>query len=234
MVDPIARSGGRGAREIEPGAPAEVDLRAQAFARELAGVLSSLDSVLGESLGLYASSERATGRHLYRVLAENGFHTPAELRDSLGEREFRRLVVEPWKARALEFSRGLIERHPEERVIDPARFYFAGWTPREYRTLWGTVLRTRVRTLHFGDDWEYGEGCCHDFKIAWEIGLPTFDADGVPISLSDGRHRIQSAMLELEADGFDTAGHAAALQNLGRQNRVAPAELEEPPNSGDN
>jgi len=223
VIDSLAQQGGWDAMFYEPEA-LESDFRAQSFARELAGVLSSFDCLLGEDLGLYASYEGKTGRHLYRVLAESGLRSPAELRERLGEREFRRQVVEPQRAQALEFSRSLIERHPEALVMNPAHFHFNGWTPEEYRTLWGTVLRTRIRTLHFGDDWEFSDSCALDFKIAWEIGLPTFDADGQPITLSDGRFRIQTAMMGLESEGFDTSGHAAALQHLGRQNRVAPAD----------
>lgn len=225
MIDPIARPGGRGATDFETGASADVDFRAQSFARELAGVLSSLDCLLGEGLGLYASAEGATGKDLYRMLTEMGLRSSAELTQTLGAMEYRRRVLEPQKARALELSRRLAHRHPGDVVVNPARFHFDGWTPREYRTFWGTVVRTRIRALHFGEDWEYSDVCALDFKIAWEIGLPTFDSAGQPLSLSEGRFRIQSAMLELDADGFETSGLASALQNLGRQNRIAPANL---------
>ncbi|HXU30400.1 MAG TPA: hypothetical protein VN851_07480 [Thermoanaerobaculia bacterium] len=207
--------------DLMTAASTEADLREPSFANEMAAVLSALDCLLGDELGLYTSVEIGGGRPLYQMLVEAGLHTSGELRESLGDREFRHRLLEPQKALALELSHAIRLRHPEELLVSPVNFHFEGWTLQEYRTLWGTVLRTRIRALYFGDDWEYSENCAFDFKVAWEVGLPTFSSEGQPILLSEGRFRIQSAILELDAEGYNTAGLAASLQNLGRRNRVA-------------
>ncbi len=198
-------------------------VRPRTFAQEFATALSALDCVLDGERAHYASAELTTGRPLYRLLAETGLRTAAELRQRLGEEEFKRRIFDPNFADALDLARSLRVRYPAELVVTPAPYSIEGWTQREYLALWETVIRTRIKALHFSDDWEYSNGCALEFQIAWALGLPTFNAAGRPLSLKEGRSRLESAVQDLEAGGFDASGLCSALQQLSRLDRAASA-----------
>jgi hypothetical protein len=186
-------------------------VRPRTFAQELATGLSALDCVLNGEKALYASAELTTGRRLYQLLREMHLRTSAELKQALGEEEYRRRIWDPNFAEALAFARDLRSRHSGALVLSPAPYLIEGWSQPEYLSFWETVIRTRIQAVYLSADWEYSNGCVFEFSVACDAGLPTFDADGRPISLEEGKARIEAAARELERDGLDASGLQVAL-----------------------
>jgi len=50
--------------------------------------------------------------------------------------------------------------------------------------------------------------------VAWDAGLPTFDARGGALDRAGGIARIERAARELEAEGFDASGLRLNLARL--------------------
>lgn len=193
---------------------------ARTYGEELATALSAFDCFLNGRKALYASSELTTGKRLYDLMLEAGVRTEDELRETLGEQEYRRRLWEPNLGEALDFARQVQDRHPGERVLTPAPFVAQGWSQPEYLTLWETVLRTRVKELYFGPGWEYSNGCAFELAVAWNRGLPVRDAEGDLISLKAGVERISAAAAELGSRGFDITRLSLSLFRLEQELRA--------------
>lgn len=194
----------------------ELDPRphARTYREEAAMGRLALDCVLNGEKAVYASSELTTGPRLYRLLREHGLQDAAVLRQKLGEAEYQRLVWDPNAAEADAFARDLRERLPgRPLVVTPAPFLAPGWSQEEYLAFWESLIRTRFQALFLSDDWEYSNGCTFELAVAWDAGLPTFDAAGRPLSREEGMAKISRAIAELEAEGFDATG---LRTNLGR------------------
>jgi len=80
---------------------------------------------------------------------------------------------------------------------------------------WETLLRTRVFRVFFNDNWQYSSGCVFEFAVAYDAGLPTFDAHGAPISLGAGIGLIERAVAEMAADGIVLNSLSTNLVRLG-------------------
>lgn len=186
------------------------------YGEESASVLSALDCFLDGRKALYASSELTTGRRLFQLMKEAGVHTPEELRSRIGEAGYRRRLWDPNLAEALDFAQQVRDLAGGGLVLTPAPFLAPGWSQEEYLALWETVIRTRVEALYFGPDWEYSHGCTFEFSVAWDQGLPTFDATGVPMSRGAGIARIAAAVTDLESQGFEVPGLHLSLARLRR------------------
>jgi hypothetical protein len=166
---------------------------------ERAMALSAMDCLLNGEKGLYASSELTTGTRTYRALGENGFRAAAELADP-----HRTALLERNMEEAGAFARRLREElGGTVPVITPAPFLAPGWTQAEYLGFWEELIRTRVKAVYFNDAWEYSNGCSFEFTVAREAEVPCFDARLHPLLLDDGIARVERAVADLEARGFD-------------------------------
>lgn len=190
--------------------------RTRTYAEELASALSSMDCLLNGEKAIYASSELTTGKRLYALMREAGVRDRGELRRVLGDAEWRRRLWDPNFAEALAFARQVRERSGGALVLTPAPYLSSGWSQPEYLALWETVVRTRISHLVFGRDWQYSNGCAFELAVALDAGLGTFDEDGAPISLEEGRALISAAAAEIEAEGFDAAELRLCLSRLPR------------------
>ena len=83
-----------------------------------------------------------------------------------------------------------------------ARASAPGWTQPEYLAFWETLLRTRIASVFFNENWQYSSGCVFEFAVALDDGLPTFDAHGTPLGLATGIALIEHAVDEMAADGI--------------------------------
>jgi hypothetical protein len=143
-----------------------------------------------------------------------------ELRERLGEAEYKRQVFDPAAAAADDFARGLRRRSGGALVVTPAPFVAPDWSQPEYLSLWETLIRTRFREVYFNRGWQYSNGCAFELAVAADARLPCHDADGRPLALAEARALITVAIAEVETQGFD----AATLRlNLGRLEEVAAA-----------
>ena len=66
-------------------------------------------------------------------------------------------------------------------------------------------MRTRIQSVWFSRRWEFSNGCTFEFAVAVDADVPTFDHDGKALARREGIGLIESAVRQLEAEGFDTA-----------------------------
>jgi hypothetical protein len=169
------------------------------FIEESAMAFSAMDCVLIGRKGVYASTELTSGERAYALLAQNGFRATRELTEAnRGELLATNITA------ARRFADALRAHFAgTETVITPAPFLAPGWTQAEYLAFWEELIRTRVKAVYFNDAWELSNGCTFEFAVSREAGVPTFDARLRPISPEDGVTRIERAIADLEARGFD-------------------------------
>lgn len=184
----------------------------------------ALDCVLNGEKAVYASSELTSGPRLFQLFRELGVRDLAALKQALGEEGWRKRLWEPNVREANAFAKELRNHLPDHPLaVTPAPFLAPGWRQEEYLAFWETAIRTRFRALYFSDDWEYSNGCTFEFTVAWDAGLPTFDARGQALGLCEGMALIARAVAELEAESFDASGLRLSLERLAPLG--APASL---------
>ncbi len=166
----------------------------------------AIDCVLNGEKAVYASSELTTGPRLFQLFEEYGVRDIAALKAALGEEGWRTRLWEPNVAEANAFARELRDRIPGRPLtVTPAPYSAPEWNQEEYLAFWESLIRTRFRAVCFSDDWEYSNGCTFELAVAWDAGLPTFDAQGHDLDLSAGIALIDRAVREIEAEGFDAS-----------------------------
>lgn len=187
---------------------------ARTFAEEAASALSAMDAVLRGAPAVYASSELTSGKRAFALMREQGVHDIAELRRRIGEDEYRRRIWDPNHSEAIAFAAALQRRLVGEVVVTPAPFVARGWSQAEYLALWESFIRTRVKLVYLGIDWEYSFGCAFEFAVAHDAGIATFGEDGVALDLTAGMTRIAHAVAEVEAARLDVRGLREVLTRL--------------------
>jgi hypothetical protein len=99
--------------------------------------------------------------------------------------QHKQMVVEPNLREAITFASKL--RGLGHIVIVPAELPdIPGWTQSDYRFAWGEVIRMFVSTAVFMNGWETSSGCCYEFLVAAELGLPILGQDMTEVSLPSG------------------------------------------------
>ena len=187
------------------------------YEEEVAIALSALDCALLGRRGVYASSELTTGRRAQRLQREHNLPDPAALRDGLGAERYRTLLWSPNVGAAVAFAdelRSLLGG--AELVISPAPFDAPGWPQTAYLAFWDKVIRTRVTAVYLNDGWHFSNGCVHEFTVASEQHLPTFNRQAQPISVKDGIGLVSQAVGELESHGLHAGAIRVSLEQLKR------------------
>jgi len=187
----------------------------RAYAEEVDLAFSAIDCVLNGEKAVYASSELSTGQRVHSVLREIGAQRSSELRPRLGEQEYTTRIWNPNVDAAMTFARQLhYSLGGNQLVITPAPFMAPGWNQQEYLAFWEALLRSRIKAVYFNDGWEYSNGCTFEFVVAADQGLPTFDAAGVPLGLSDATAQVAEAVEVLQRDRLDSDVLARTLDHL--------------------
>lgn len=191
----------------------------RAYSEESDLAFSAIDCVLNGEKAIYASSELTTGRRVHSVLREIGAQRSSELRPRLGEQEYMTRIWNPNVDSAMTFARRL--HHSlggNQLVITPAPFMAPGWNQQEYLAFWEALLRSRIKAVYFNEGWEYSNGCTFEFMVAVDQGLPTFDAAGVPLRLSDATAQVAEAIEVLQRDRLDSD---VLVRTLGQMRELA-------------
>jgi hypothetical protein len=185
---------------------------------EIEMVFSGIDCVLNDERAIYCSSELTTGARLYEALRENKLRTAAELKEKLGKAWFGTHIFDANVKLGKEFAQCVRNRLTDKTiVITPGPFTAPTWSQPEYLFFWEELLRTRIKTGCFNRNWQFSNGCTFEFAVALDAGLPTLDHNGEPLELEDGIQLMESAIQQLETDGFDTT---ALRENLGRLHAI--------------
>lgn len=178
-------------------------------------VFSGIDCVLNDERAIYCSSELTTGARLYEALRENKLKTAAELKEKLGKAWFGAHIFDANVKFGKEFAQCVRNRLTDKTiVITPGPFTAPTWSQPEYLFFWEELLRTRIKTGCFNRNWQFSNGCTFEFAVALDAGLPTIDHNGEPLPLEDGIQLMESAIHQLEADGFDTSALRENLERL--------------------
>jgi hypothetical protein len=178
----------------------------RSYDEEAALALSAMDCILNGEKAVYASSELTTGRRTQAVRREIGATKTEGLRQRLGEEVYAARIWNPNVHEAMAFARRL--HHSlggNQIVVTPAPFSAPGWNQKEYLRFWKLLLTTRIKAVYFNVDWEYSDGCTFEFVVAVEAALPIYDAASNALSAAAAIERIESAIVDLERDGLDTA-----------------------------
>jgi hypothetical protein len=189
---------------------------------EIEMVFSGIDCVLNDEPAIYCSSELTTGARLYAAFREHRVKTRDELKEKLGKPWFSANIFEANVKLGKEFAQCVRNRLTDKTiVITPGPFAAPpgdNWSQPEYLFFWERLLRSwRIKSACFNQNWQFSNGCTFEFAVALDAGLPTLDHDGEPLDLEEGIQLIESAIRQLESDGFDSS---ELLKNLERLHAI--------------
>ena len=182
---------------------------------EIDMVFSGIDCVLNDERAIYCSCELTTGARLYAALREHKLKTAAELKEKLGKGWFGANIFDANVKMGKEFAQCVRNRLTDKTiVVTPGPFLAPTWSQPEYLFFWEMLLRTRTKAGCFNRNWQFSNGCTFEFAVALDAGLPTLDHNGEPLELDHGIQLIESAIHQLETDGFDTSALRENLKRL--------------------
>ena len=166
------------------------------------GMLSVLRCVTDEHSAVYCSAPITSGRRSLDWSDRNGYSlstvddVPAEMRGM-----FAQEVIEPNIAHARAFASQLRTR-TNEIIIDPTAVRgLTNWTQRDWLTFWEDVIVHYAHRVVFLNDWQFSNGCSHEFLVAQRNQIPSLDEWGNVIGLEEGRRLIENAVREFESRG---------------------------------
>ncbi len=172
---------------------------------EINMVMSAFDCMLPDDAGIYCSGDITTGkRFYYEVLKKYKVRSEQELKDQLGEEEFKKVqtaLIQYNVARGLEFTEKLRERGMVN-VVSPGPFFARGFDQQHYLYLWEWFIIKKIYEVRFNADWEYSNGCTLEYAIATKKGIPRLDHNGSPIDLIHAIEKVQAAIADLKGQGF--------------------------------
>ncbi|HEV7746652.1 MAG TPA: hypothetical protein VGO56_16775 [Pyrinomonadaceae bacterium] len=167
--------------------------------------MSAFDCVLPDDAGIYCSSDITTGKKFYYdVLGKNGVRSEVELKEKLGDEEFKKVQTELIQfnvARGVEFSEKLRERGLNN-VVTPGPYFARGFDQQHYLYLWEWFIIKKIYEVRFNYDWEYSNGCTLEYAIAAKKGIPRLDHEGSNIDLKSAIERVKVALAELRNEEF--------------------------------
>lgn len=183
-------------------------------------VFSGIDCVLNDEQAIYCSSELTTGARLYEAFREHKVKTRAELKEKLGKAWFDTNIFKANVESGKEFARCVRNRLTDKTiVITPGPFCARDWSQPEYLFFWEMLLRTKIQSGCFNRNWQFSNGCTFEFAVALDARIPTLDHNGKPLDLDEGFRLMESAIHQLETEGFDAS---ALRENLERLRAIRP------------
>ena len=183
------------------------------------GYFSAVDCVTNSKLAIYGSSEVTSGYRMFKAMRENKVTTSAELEKNFADayKSVRKMNAVSARDFAEKLKLSLRETD-DSPIINPVPLGIPGWGQPEYLAFWEEIIRTRVKEIHFNDNWEFSNGCTYEFAVAVDAGKPTFDVKGNRLSAEKAVELIQAAIGDLK--GFDTTKLEKHLHEL--QLRLLP------------
>jgi hypothetical protein len=168
--------------------------------------MSAFDCMLPDDAGIYCSSDITTGKKFYyEVLKPHGVQSEDELKEKLGAEEFKRVQTELIQfnvARGLEFAVKLRERGLIN-VVTPGPYFAKGFDQQHYLYLWELFIIKKIYEVRFNFDWQYSNGCTLEYAIAARKGIPRLDHEGNRLEPEPAIERVEAAVKELKAAGFE-------------------------------
>jgi hypothetical protein len=166
-------------------------------------ILSMADCFTRDEKAIYCSSELTTGIRLYTACLDNATTDRYALADKLGKDWLRDNVFKLNETEANRFA-GAIQHKHNHTTISPAALFVPEWGQHDYLSFWETLIKTRIREVHFNENWQFSNGCTFEYAAARAAGLSTFDKDGVVLDPEQASKLIRQAIDWLTARGIDT------------------------------
>ena len=167
--------------------------------------MSAFDCMLPDDAGIYCSSDITTGkRFYYEVLKKYEVSSEEQLKEKIGEEEFKRVQTELIHfnvARGVAFAEKLRERG-QINVVTPGPYFARGFDQQHYLYLWELFIIKKIYEVRFNDDWEFSNGCTLEYAIASKKRIPRLDHEGAAIELETAIERVEGAVDELRREGF--------------------------------
>ena len=169
---------------------------------------------------LYVSTPVTGGFRLYQFLEGKGKKSVREL-DPADNAEFVSQVIEKNCAAADELAQSL--RREDTLVVDPSRLAVNRWQQAEYLNHWLDVVRI-ASGLVMQDGWELSEGCVHEARTAFSLGIPVYDARGEQLTRESALSRLEDSVERVRQAGFNPPD----LEDVLTRTDACHAEVPEP------
>ncbi len=159
-------------------------------------------TVIANRSAVYLSAPVTTGQRFVKWRASLPEDSPHA---AWFEAQHQQHVIQPNMVAAREVAQGIRMHFPNMVVIDPtALTTVPGWDQPQYRDLWRRVIEQHVAMVFFVDGWEHSEGCCYEYLVAHDNGIPTFDAKGGALTRERAIELISSAIAARRAAQIET------------------------------
>ncbi|MGK7950420.1 MAG: hypothetical protein AB4368_16950 [Xenococcaceae cyanobacterium] len=123
-------------------------------------------------------------------------------------------VIEPNRKHAQHFIWQL-RKQTEKIVIDPTALPpIPEWKQQDWHLFWRQVIERYVSTVFLVDDWQYSNGCVHEFWIAQKNGIPTLNENQQTLNLATGIDMIAETIVKVQQRGGNTTFVEEILNNL--------------------
>ncbi len=148
---------------------------------------------------LYVSTPVTGGHRLYQFLEEKGKKSVREL-DPGDNGQFVCNVIEKNCAAAGDLADKF--RNDDTLVVDPSRLAVNRWQQAEYLNHWLDVVKIASGVV-LQDGWELSEGCVHEARTAFSLGIPVSDARGEQLTRDSALERLEASVARVRAAGFN-------------------------------
>lgn len=148
---------------------------------------------------LYVSTPVTGGQRLYQFLAEKGKKSVREL-DPADNQQFVSNVIEKNCSAAGDLADSF--RNEDTLVVDPSRLAVNRWQQAEYLNHWLDVVKIASGVV-LQDGWELSEGCVHEARTAFSLGIPVCDARGQALTRETALQRLEASLARVREAGFE-------------------------------
>jgi hypothetical protein len=179
-------------------------------------MLDVYKTVISETDAIYCSGPLTSGRRAidwykrHPTFPREVDALPFELR-----REFTESVVNE-NAKQLRHFVSEIRKTTHRVVIDPSAIQESNWSQGQWLEFWCEVIAKFVQTVVLVPDWQYSKGACVECLFALQLERQVRLHDHSVIEYHRASECIQSAGVELEANGFGS-GHFERISQLVEQ-----------------
>jgi hypothetical protein len=186
--------------------------------------LSAFDCILNAEPAIYCSTELTSGLSVYQTLRKNNVHSIAEL-DTLDKNIYKDL-----KNTNMDAARAFASKVREQQtdcvmVINPGPLLISDWHQSEYLGFWYELIRTRIKEVHFNENWEFSNGCTGELAEALKADIVTLDSKGNHLPPDKAIEAVKAAVRKVEDWGLSEEPKAKTLRdNLGQLQLILEAK----------
>jgi hypothetical protein len=178
-------------------------------------MLEVYKSVISDTDIFYCSVPITSGKRYIEWLEQIGkCFVSLDKVDEKYKKEHFKKVVEPNRIHAQQFIQRLREQS-NCIVIDPTALpSLPGWAQQDWHLFWGKVIERYATKAFFIDDWQYSNGCVHEFWVAHSKDISIFDENKQPLTLELGIDLIAESVAVMRQRKCSTVALEHTLTKL--------------------